>query len=159
MLHNAAARGFSVNLLRLLLVAFPNCSKVQDKNGMLPLHHACGGNNANDIMSTVKNLLDANPEGVRIPDNIGRTPSQLLEPLAARRDETGMLLLHHQAASSSGFDDDILSFLFGAYPEGIATPDKCGMLPLHHACLNQASSLDTLILFLKLYPESLFFSL
>ena len=92
-----------------------------DKDGMLPLHHACGGKNANDIMSTIKILLDANPEGARVIDNAGRTPSQLLEPEAAHRDETGMLLLHHQAESSTSFDDDLLSFLFGAFPEGIAT--------------------------------------
>jgi hypothetical protein len=45
--------------------------------------------------------------------------------------------------------------LFRANPEAIALPDNKGILPFFHACLNNTSSHETLMLFVKLYPESI----
>jgi len=47
------------------------------------------------------------------------------------------------------------AYLFQANPEAIRLQDKSGLLPIHHASLNQASSLDALMLLVKLYPESI----
>jgi len=48
-----------------------------------------------------------------------------------------------------------LNILHDAYPEAIQMHDSSGLLPIHHAYLNEASSLDVLMLLLKLYPESI----
>jgi hypothetical protein len=45
--------------------------------------------------------------------------------------------------------------LSNAYPESIQTPDKYVIPPFLYACLNQALSLEVLMLFVSLYPEAL----
>lgn len=155
LLHNASAAGYSVHLVKLLLEAFPESCAITDENGMLPLHHACTSSNVSESVNIAMVLLDAYPESSNIKDNQGRTAWQLLKPMAANRDDYGMLPLHHQAACPRGLTVNSLKFLFKAYPESIALPDNWGMLPFHHACLNTASSIDVLMLFAKLYPESI----
>ncbi len=48
-----------------------------------------------------------------------------------------------------------ITAVFNLYlPESIQTPDNYGMLPFHHACLNEALSLEVLMLFVSLLPEN-----
>jgi ankyrin repeat protein len=151
-LHRASAGGFSVNLVKLLFQAFPESCMIKDANGMIPLHHACSNNTA-DLLDIVIVLLEASPpESSTVTDKQGRTPSQILKPVASHKDERGMLLLHHLAAHSKSFSANFLNLLISAYPQSIAVPDNHGMLPFHHACLNTALSLDVLMLFVKSNP-------
>ena len=121
-------------------------------NGMLPLHNACRNGYS---MHLIYILIQAYPASTTIPDNDGNTPLQYLSKIASCMDERGMLLLHRQAAHLKGLCVGVLPFLLKANPEAIQLHDKSGLLPIHHACLNDASSLDTLMLLVKLYPESL----
>ena len=153
-LHQAVADGLSVHLVKLLIEAFPDSCTIHDSNGMIPLHHALKIQRANwvDIAAL---LLTASPKSETIEDSNGVTPSQLLKQAASRKDDNGKLLLHHQATGPKGFTENSLMMLFRANPEAVALPDNKGMLPFFHACLNKASSLETLMLFVKLYPESI----
>ncbi len=159
LLHDAAIAGFSIHLVKFLIEAFPGGCTVQDENGMIPLHHACS-NVALRSMDVVAALLNAYAEGSTVRDNQGRTPLKLMKPFVSYIDKNGMLLIHHQAAtgSSDSFTVDSLQFLVCAYPASIMIADRNGMLPWHHACLNRNSSIDLLMLFLKLYPESILLS-
>mmetsp|Transcript_25636 Transcript_25636/g.36754 ORF Transcript_25636/g.36754 Transcript_25636/m.36754 type:complete len:262 (-) Transcript_25636:226-1011(-) len=121
-------------------------------NGMLPLHHVC---KSDSLLYLVHFLIKAYPAGLTVPDNDGQTPSQYLNAAASRRDTRGMALLHRQAAQSKGLSVIIFHILLNAYPEAIQLTDKSGLLPLHHACLNEMSSLDVIMLFVKCYPESI----
>jgi len=121
-----------------------------DDNGMLPLHQACKNGYS---LYLIHLLIQACPESSTVPDNDGKTPFQYFNETASHMDERGMTLLHRQAAHSKGLCAGGLPFLFDAYPEAIRLQDKSGLLPIHHACFNKMSSLDTLMLLLKLYPE------
>lgn len=156
LLHDAIITGFSIHLVKFLIEAFPESCTVQDDNGMIPLHYACS-NVALRSMDVVAALLNVYTEGSTVRDNQGRTPLQLMKPFASVIDKNGMLPIHHQAAtgSSDSFTVDSLQFLVHAYPASIMIADGHGMLPWHHACLNRNSSIDLLLLFLKLYPESI----
>jgi ankyrin repeat protein len=154
LLHKAITSGFSLQLVKLLLETFPESALTQDKHGMVPLHYACSKNSVH-FLDIVMLLLHACPESYSIADKYGRTPSYLLKKGASQRDDNGMFLLHQRAASSVGFDAASFNFLFHAYPDSILIPDNNGMLPFHHACLNKASSVDTLMSFLMLFPGSI----
>ena len=121
-------------------------------NGMLRLHHVCINGYS---LHLVHFLIQAYPESTTVQDNDGNTPLQYLTKTASRVDEKGMLLLHREAAHFKGLNVEMLPILFHANPEAIRLQDKSGLLPIHHVSLNQASSLDALMLLVKLYPESI----
>jgi ankyrin repeat protein len=130
-----------------------NYVQMKDRKGMLLLHRAC---KMNEFSADLVCVLDeAYPESWTIQDNYGKTPKQYLIESARRRDERGMVLLHRQAAHIKGLSVRSLNILHDAYPEAIQMQDSSGLLPIHHASLNEASSLDVLMLLLKLYPESI----
>ena len=130
-----------------------NYVQMKDRKGMLLLHRAC---KMNEFSADLVCVLDeAYPESWTIQDNYGKTPKQYLIESARRRDERGMVLLHRQAAHIKGLSVRSLNILHDAYPEAIQMQDSLGLLPIHHASLNEASSLDVLMLLLKLYPESI----
>jgi len=173
-LHSACWSDASLNVLNFLIESYPEgidhmnkkmeertpldilkqnkYAERKDDNGMLLLHHAC-----NNIYSPhfIHFLIQAYPESTTVQDNDGNTPLQYLTITASRVDEKGMLLLHRQAAHFRGLNVEMLPILFQANPEAIRLQDKSGLLPIHHASLNQASSLDALMLLVKLYPESI----
>jgi len=151
-LHQACNNGYSLHLIHFLIQAYPESPNVQDKNGMLPLHHAC---NNGYSLRLIHSLIQAYPESTTVQDNDRNSPLQYLTKIARRVDERGMLLLHREAAHFKGLNVEILPILFHANPEAIRLQDKLGLLPIHHASLNEASSLDALMLLIKLYPEGI----
>jgi ankyrin repeat protein len=154
LLHEAVKGGFSTHLIKLLLQAFPESCTTKDNDGMVPLHYACAGS-ASNFLEYVIVLLDENKNSLQIKDNHGRTPLKFLSSIASIPDEKGMLPLHHAVASSGSLREKSLLILVNAYPDSIRTADKYGMLPFHHACLNQALSLEILMILLSLYPEAM----
>ena len=151
-LHDAVVGKFSIHLIQLLLVAFPESGMVQDKNGMTPLHHACT-NNSRDVVIA---LLNANPESSTVTDCHGRTPSQLLkDAFPTARDDSCKHILHHQAARCGGLATTSLTFWLDFDPGCIEITDIHGMLPFHYACLNKDSSLEVLMMFVQFNPESI----
>ena len=109
---------------------------------------------ASNFLGHVIVLLDANKDSLQIKDNHGRTPLKHLSNTASIPDGKGMLPLHHLAARSDALTEQSLLFLVNSYFESIRTADKYDMLPFHHACLNQALSLEVLMILLNLYPEA-----
>ncbi len=140
--------------MKPLLETFPESFLARDKYGMVPLHFACSKNSLHSLDIVIL-LLHTCPESYSIAVKNGRTPSYLFQKVALQREENGMCLLHQHAANSEGLDADSFNVLFHAYPDSILLPDNHGMLPFHHACLNKASSVDTLMSFLMLFPGSI----
>ena len=132
-----------------MLVKFAEYS---DDSGMLPLHHACKNGYS---LYLIHFLIQAYPEGSTVPDHDGKTPFQYWNETASQMDEQGMTLLHRQAAHSKGLCVGALPFLVNAFPEATRLQDKSGLLPIHHACVNEMSSVDALMLLIKLHPECL----
>jgi len=162
----------SLDVLNLLIESYPEGMDLKDKNrdtpldilkktkyaekkdhnGMLLLHHAC---NNEYSLHLIHFIFQAYPESTIVQDNDGNTPLKYLTKAASHVDERGMLLLHREAAHFKGLNVEILPILFHANPEAIRLQDKLGLLPIHHASLNEASSLDALMLLIKLYPEGI----
>jgi ankyrin repeat protein len=148
-LHEAVISGFSFHLIKLLLQAFPESCVTQDASGMTPLHYACSKSAEFISINVVMLLFDTNPVCCAIINNNGKTAFELLSERASREDQNGMLLLHHIAASSKIFTVRSLFFLLKVYR----------MLPFHHACFNKSSSLDILMSFIQLQPESILWNI
>ena len=171
-LHRACWSGASLNVLNFLIESYPEgidhlnkkeetpldilkknkYAEETDDNGMLRLHHVCINGYS---LHLVHFLIQAYPESTTVQDNDGNTPLQYLTKTASRVDKKGMLLLHREAAHVRGLNVEILPILFQANPEAIRLQDNSGLIPIHHASLNQVSSLDALMLLVKLYPESI----
>jgi ankyrin repeat protein len=156
LLHGAVTSGLSMHLIKLLIQAFPESCTTRDNDDMVPLHYSCTGS-ASIFLEHVTNLLDANKDSLQIEDNHGRTPLKLLSNRAKIPDAKRMFPLHHLAASSDALTEQSLLFLINTYPESIRTADKYCMLPFQHACLNQALSLEVLMILLSLYSEAVRF--
>jgi len=160
-IHMAYQYGHLLDAMRILLEAYPKSIFVMDNEGWLPIQYACWWSGSFQALNP---LLQADPESIDYPEstlvvyNNGDVPliSTSFNRAAAHKDERGMLLLHHLAGYDK-FTEDLFIFLFGSYPEAIAVPDNHGLLPFHHACISAASSVETLMLFLKRYPASLVF--
>ena len=153
-LHEAVVRVFSPHLVKLLIKAAPESCMTKDQTGRIPLHQACASNTLGSL-DVVLVLLEASAESFMVPDEQGITPSQLLSKVASQKNSKGMLPLHRHARYSERFTVSAIHQLLNAYPKGIEERDNRGMLPFHHACLNTASSVDTLMALLQLYPESI----
>lgn len=154
LLHKAILRGFSTPLVKLLLEAFPDSCLTRDIRGNIPLHYACSCSSVHSLEIVIM-LLQACLESYSAIDNYGRTPSCLFAKVSSEKNDQGMMLLHRYAAYSKALDVHSFHFVFHAHPESVLTPDSHGMLPFHHACLNEASSVDTLMSVLTLFPESI----
>jgi ankyrin repeat protein len=159
LLHEAVISGFSFHLIKLLLQAFPESCVTQDASGMTPLHYACSKSAEFISINVVMLLFDTNPVCCAIINNNGKTAFELLSERASREDQNGMLLLHHIAASSKIFTVRSLFFLLKVYPESLTVADSNRMLPFHHACFNKSSSLDILMSFIQLQPESILWNI
>ena len=153
-LHEAVVGMFSPYLVKLLIKASPKSCKSRDQKGRIPLHHACASDTLGSLDIVIV-LLEACQESFMIPDKQGITPSQLLSNVASQKNDSGMLLLHRHARYSNRFTLSALHYLLNANMKGIEERDNQGMLPIHHACLNAASSVDTLMTLLQLYPQSI----
>jgi len=156
-IHDAINSGVSKICLRFILQAFPEGCMKQDKNGMIPLHHACANRSPN-FHQYITALLDVHSgefvepdffdKQFSVQDNQGRTPFQLLPA-------NDLLLLHDLAANSTYLQEKPVRLLVNMFPKAITTPNKFGMLPFHCACLNPETSIEILMLFLSFSPEVL----
>jgi ankyrin repeat protein len=123
---------------------------------MVLLHHACENASNNGYSFHVIHLLiQAYSESTSVKDNDGNTPLQYLKETASHIDKRGMLLLHREATHLRGLHVETLPILLGANPKAILVKDESRLLPIHHAILNEASSLDALMILVKYYPESI----
>lgn len=135
---------------KLFVIAFKGCCSMLDEIGMAPLHYACLIIGSIDMVMV---LLDAAPESAAIQDKWGRTPLQLLMPVAKLRDENGMLPLHFQAGHSKSLTVSFLKFLIAAYPMSIHVQDNQGILPVQYAFTNKSLSIEVIMYFIQISPE------
>lgn len=150
--------GYSMHLFKLMLETAPESCMVRNIDGMIPAHFAiaCSTHEHHkDWVSMALHLYRACPQSYLVQDNFGRTPARCFKRIASYRDGDGMVLLHRQAMRPEGLAASSLGFLVKAYPESIGLLDNHGKIPFHYACLNPATPLETLILFLKICPESI----
>lgn len=154
-LHKATSDRLSLCLIKLLSQAFPKSCKTQDENGMVPLHHALSKIDPS-FMFFVMILVEASPESTFLKDSQGRTPSQLLQKFASKQISDGKYLLHYLAEHPRILlTENLLPLIVHANPDSLAIKDNYGKLPFHYSCLNPNSSIEVLMLFIKLSPESL----
>jgi len=167
LLHQVIAGEFSYDLVTFLIEAFPESCKLQDGNGMTPLHHACINCKKEGFIPIVYMLVYRSPESCVVKDNLGRTPAQLFRKEASYKfEKRGELLMHdlERCAKSRGefnwgeFDCIVLSFLVQSYPESVSMSDNNGMLPFHYAALNEASPVEFVMQLIRLYPECVNFN-
>jgi ankyrin repeat protein len=156
-IHDAINSGVSKICLSFILQAFPEGCMKQDKNRMIPLHHACASREPN-FHQYITALLDVHSgefvepdfydKQFSVQDDQGRTPFQLLPA-------NDLLLLHDLLANSTYLSEKSVRLLVNMFPKSIATPNKYGMLPFHCACLNPVASIEILMLFISFSPEVL----
>ena len=154
LLHQIIAGEFSLNLVKFFLDALPGSCKLQDVNGMTPLHHACIHGKYGHFIAILLLLVSVWPHSCVVEDNYGRTPAQLFREEASSRKDNGMLAMHHLARRTKRRGKlTLLFFLLQSYPEGVSMPDHSGMLPFHYAALNGASSIEFIMELVRFYPD------
>jgi len=75
-LHLVLINRFSTAIVKMMLEANSAAASSQDKNGWLPIHHAC---KRACPLDQLKMLVEANPKGVSLPNNAGDTPMTILK--------------------------------------------------------------------------------
>lgn len=114
-LHYGCANGASIEVLQILVDAYPESRTSSDKRGRTPLHFALGNTQR-----------PASPEVVQLLVQNGAA--------ALCSDENGMLPLHY--ACAYGISKEALAVLTEASPESIMARDTKGRTPLHFAMGN-----------------------
>ena len=156
LLHKAIRNKNSIHLVLLLLRAFPESCLLRDVHGRIPFHYACCDHHKEASVKIAMALLLASPNSCAVisEDNCGKKTQMMnfVNEMASRKDKNKRHLLHYLAAR--GLAENSLMILLESNPESILLQDIHGMLPFHHACLNPASSIEVLMLFLKVNPVS-----
>ena len=76
-LHTSLASNAPIDVIKMLLEAYPQAIEVQDIQGWLPLHYACTsefylGDSSLEVLSLV---ISAYPKGIDAKDSSGKLPS------------------------------------------------------------------------------------
>ena len=164
-LHKSCVLSPPKEVIRKLLLAYPEGAKCRDQDGWLPLHCASFYGASADIIAT---LLEAHPKGAQLKDDEGRlslhyavlkSASQdivdvLLEtfPKASMsKDNEGRIPLHH--GCSKGAPEGVIEALLKAHPKGAQMKDDQGRTALHHIC-RKLSSEGIVRTLLRVYPRA-----
>jgi ankyrin repeat protein len=121
-------------VFHILIDAFPDSLRHEDKKGWLPLHSLIHYKHLDEEvgLDVLKLFLERYPESVR----------------HAARD--GNLPIHNAALNQS---PELCRVLIEAYPGSERMTDNLGRLPFHRAC--QSNTVDTAKCFYQRYPESI----
>lgn len=155
-------------LVRTLLVAYPEASKVPDRRGSLPLHLAC---RAGAPASVIQQLVSIYPQGARHQDFQSRLPLHwacqmklsneciciLLDAYSngAQKAEKKYNFLPLHVACLRGAPQNVIETLLRAFPDGAKCRDKKGCLPLHVACKRtEGISKEIVQSLLRVYPSA-----
>ena len=111
--------------------ADPSLAKV-DKEGILPLHAACG---AGAPIDAIKMLLEIYPEAAQAKCGKGYLPID-----------------YHLALVNESPSEDIVSALMELYPGAAAVADDNNQLPIHLACMATGVSKHIFTMLLRAYP-------
>lgn len=134
---HCASQNTCIDVIKVVLDAYPEAIAVEDSDGGFPLHHACYFNHNPQV---IKLMYESFPEAIRKQQH-----SNNLTPL-------------HLAALNND-SREVMRYIISLYPESLRTPDKGGFLPLH--CIIDAISskispgmIDCLRELLKAYPDA-----
>jgi len=134
----------SLEVLKLLVEAWPDALLVQDQNGFLPLHYVCRNgkmtSNTEGLqpsLETIKLLVEPRPECLQIQTKLGMLPL-------------------HWACFDLITSTDVICYLVESYPKAAFVQDKKGRLPLHLACAQTRSDppLAAIQCLVQAWPES-----
>jgi hypothetical protein len=153
-----------------ILAISPECARVTDAAGALPLHWAV--RNQEVAFGVLNVLIKAYPESPTIVDKKGFLPIHW----GVNQDQPNVEVIRHllklypagaAAASQSGNlplhicvnrekpSPAIIKALMNVYPEGIHVADEEGYLPIHRFVNRENLDLDILKLMIHYFPESL----
>lgn len=145
-LHLAVELECNINVLRLLIQAYPEAATIANDVGMLPLHTACF-RKRNDLVQIVEELLAVYPDAVHTENGESLLPAHI----AAQHSNVEVLKLlldaYPEAAcivasdgsgtplhrAIEGRNEAAVTYLCSTYPACIKIPDAQGYLPLHVA--------------------------
>ena len=129
-LHQICRRNANPKTILAVLRAFPECARLTDKYGYLPLHYAI----SHDFpVGTVSQLIKTYPQGAAIESNTGKLPL-------------------HVACKYSTSVRNVIE-LINAYPSGVSHLDFNGNMPIHVACMRVSyRSLDFVEILLNAQP-------
>jgi hypothetical protein len=128
-LHVACEHDASVEVLAILIHAYPEGLTKPDKYGNLPIHCASSLESPESALL----LLHACPESAKMKTNKGQTPL-------------------HLACSRYDISNELVQVLIQLYKDACKSRDWQGRLPLHSACMWNAPTC-VLELLLQCYPE------
>lgn len=155
------------NFASLLRPLGPDALRVQDSNGMLPLHIAAGRGAPSEILDEL-----VFPHALSVPDVSGSLPihhaSKATSPLEAikylvgsggmettrKRNNGGCLPLHLLLVKNDSSDEpslEMVKYMVGTYPESCSTRNLDGDLPITLA--GATSSLNVINFLMRRYPE------
>lgn len=165
------------NFISLLISTFPEALLTPDSQKIFPLHRAIAHPEKNE--DVIKLIIDICPQTSTLKNHHGKLPIHVAfkycamptivmiildsNPKAARTldDQNNSYLLHYFCSNSSVGDFkfflEISMKLIELCPNAVRIQDRFGNLPLHLLCKNTLDirvSLSTLMLLIKLYPES-----
>ena len=157
-------------IIRCLLVYFPDAASAIGMEGEAPLHCACS--NPNVTLNIIRPLIATTPASVRSVNEVGMMPLhnlcsnrnvgdpaavQILELLIEKcpevvrhADNDGNLPIHCAALTKC---PEFCRLLIEAYPGSERMTNAAGVLPLHRAC--PQNSLATIEYLYRQYPEAI----
>jgi len=145
-LHVSLSCRLPLDIIVSLVQHAPETLQTQDRDGWLPLHHACF---VGASLETLNILVEAFPEGLNVENNHKKKPCDIISKQEARYKH----LLH----SAVGLSVPLVKLLLQAFPNSCMHPDKRGNVPLHHLCTcgkRAANWLDIIMILLEASPES-----
>ena len=136
-LHYACANGTDIEVIKLLLNAYPDSKLTTDKRGRTPLHFALGNIEHPPTPALVKLLAGETGESAKWPD------------------ENQMLPIHY--ACAYGATEQSLRVLIHAWEDSMQKTDSKGRTPLHFAMGNadRENSPFVVKVLLDLYPAAM----
>ena len=152
------------DVVDVLIEAYPESLKIEDDDGLLPIHHLLAGRWGENIVEMTSKLLGQYPESVvaatksgELPlhiaskrtESVGVVKALLCFPDACMyRDNSGKFPLDH-ALDSRDPNHNIVQLLTEQHPVLLSFPDRNGALRIHkvldRCSLLQKSSYDELI--------------
>jgi len=115
-IHEACENKAPSEVIKALLVAYPESLLLKDSAGDLPLHLACREKSSKAVIAA---LLSTEPSAAKVKDDEGKLPIHL--------------------ACRQGVAVQIIDSLIVCHYRGTRTPDVYDLLPLHWACAQNAS--------------------
>jgi hypothetical protein len=166
-LHYAlmASGRINLELIRVLVEAYPEGVQECSRFEYLPLHISCSNGASAEVLSL---LIQYYPDAVKIKDRSGLLPLHILCDNNAHIDaikvlinshnegvkevdEYGDLPLHYACRRNASFE--VIKLLIDSYPDGIKIRGKGRQIPLFWSC-GRSAPIDVITLLIHAFPES-----